>query len=74
MTTEPGHQARTAALRAARTKDSQLKRQRALEAVQALEAADAPVTAAAVAAAAGVSTWLRLPGVNAGVEEVAGLC
>lgn len=58
MTTEAGHRARAAALRAARAKDSQLKRRRALDAVRALETADAPVTAAAVAAAAGVSTWL----------------
>ena len=58
MTTQPDRAARTAALRAARTKDSQLKRRRALNAVQALESADAPVTAAAVASAAGVSTWL----------------
>jgi hypothetical protein len=58
MSTEAGHQVRAAALRAARTKDSQLKRRRALDAVQALEAADAPITAASVASAAGVSTWL----------------
>lgn len=48
---------RTAALRAARVKDSQGKRRRALAAVHALETAGTPVTAAAVAAA-GVSTWL----------------
>lgn len=58
MTAEPGRDARTAALRAARTKDSQLKRQQALTAVQALESAQTPVTATAVASAAGVSTWL----------------
>ena len=50
--------ARTAALRAARAKDSHDKRRRVLAAVQALETAGAPLTAAAVAAAAGVSTWL----------------
>lgn len=49
---------RTAGLRAARAKDSQDKRRRALAAVQALETAGAPVTAAAVATTAGVSTWL----------------
>ncbi|MET3142797.1 UNVERIFIED_ORG: hypothetical protein ABIB13_002515 [Arthrobacter sp. UYEF2] len=49
---------RTAALRAARAKDSQDKRRRVLAAVQALEAAGTPVTAAAVAATAGVSNWL----------------
>jgi hypothetical protein len=50
--------ARTSALRAARAKDSQDKRRRALAAVQALESAGVPITAAAVATAAGVSTWL----------------
>lgn len=49
---------RTAALRAARAKDSQDKRRRVLAAVQALETAGTPVTAAAVAATAGVSSWL----------------
>jgi hypothetical protein len=49
---------RTAALRAARAKDSQDKRRRVLAAVQALETAGAPVTAAAVATTAGVSSWL----------------
>lgn len=56
-TTTPG-QSRAAALKAARAKDSQLKRQRALAALDALEATGAPVTFAAVAKAAGVSTWL----------------
>lgn len=49
---------RTAALRAARAKDSHDKRRRVLAAVQALEAAGTPVTAAAVATTAGVSNWL----------------
>lgn len=49
---------RTAALRAARAKDSQDKRRRVLAAVQALETAGAPITAAAVATTAGVSSWL----------------
>jgi hypothetical protein len=49
---------RAQAMLAARAKDSQDKRQRALAAVQALEAAGTPVTATTVAAAAGVSTWL----------------
>jgi hypothetical protein len=49
---------RTAGLRAARTKDSQAKRQRVLVAIDALESAGAPITAAAVATTAGVSTWL----------------
>lgn len=55
MTTTPD---RTAGLRAARAKDSQGKRRRALAAINALETAGTPITAAAVARAAGVSTWL----------------
>jgi hypothetical protein len=51
-------QARTAALKAARAKDSELKRQRTLAALEALEATGAPITFTAVAKAAGVSTWL----------------
>ena len=58
MTPTATPQARTAALRAARERDSHDKRQRALEAVEALEAAGVPVTFLAVAKAAGVSTWL----------------
>lgn len=49
---------RTQSMLAARAKDSQDKRHRALAAVQSLEAAGTPVTATAVAASAGVSTWL----------------
>jgi chromosome segregation ATPase len=49
---------RTAGLRAARTKDSQDKRRRALAAIDTLKTAGDPITAAAVAQAAGVSTWL----------------
>lgn len=49
---------RTAGLRAARIKDSQDKRRRALAAIHALETAGTPITAAAVAHAAGCSTWL----------------
>ena len=65
MTTQDGHQARAAALRATRTRDSQLKRQRVLDAVHALESTDAPITAAVVASTAGVSTWLvYAPGVR----------
>lgn len=65
MTTDAGREARAAALRLARTKDSQLKRQRVLDAVRALESADAPITAASVASTAGVSTWLvHAPGVR----------
>jgi chromosome segregation ATPase len=49
---------RTAGLRAARAKDSQDKRRRALAAIRTLAATGTPITAAAVAEAAGVSTWL----------------
>ena len=49
---------RTKAMLAARARDSQDKRRRALAAVQSLEATGTPVTATAVATAAGVSTWL----------------
>jgi hypothetical protein len=66
MTTTATGQARTAALRAARAKDSQDKRQRALTALERLEAAGTPVTFAAVATAAGVSSWLVYA---AGVRE-----
>lgn len=55
MTTTPD---RTAALRAARAKDSHDKRRRVIAAVHALETAGTPVTAAAVAATARVSSWL----------------
>jgi hypothetical protein len=49
---------RTAALKAARTRDSNDKRLRVLQTVTTMETAGQPVTAAAVAAAAGVSAWL----------------
>ena len=49
---------RTAALKAARAKDSNDKRRRVLQTLNAMETAGQPITAAAVAAAAGVSTWL----------------
>jgi hypothetical protein len=49
---------RTAALRAARAKDSADKRRRVLAAIQALEAAGTPITATTVANTAHVSTWL----------------
>ena len=50
--------ARAAGLRAARAKDSDQKRQRALAAIESLEATGSPITFTAVAAAAGVSRWL----------------
>lgn len=52
------NQARAAALKAARAKDSQHKRQRTLAALQTLEATGAAITFTAVAKAAKVSTWL----------------
>jgi hypothetical protein len=58
MSTTAANQARTAALKAARAKDSELKRRRALAALEALEATGAAITFTAVANAAGVSTWL----------------
>jgi hypothetical protein len=58
MSTTAANQARAAALKAARAKDSQHKRQRTLAALQTLEATGAVITFAAVAKAAGVSTWL----------------
>jgi len=58
MSITTANQARAAALKAARAKDSELKRRRALAALEALEASGASVTFTAVAKAAGVSTWL----------------
>jgi hypothetical protein len=49
---------RAATLRAARTKDSEQKRQRTLVAIEALESSGSPVTFSAVAATAEVSRWL----------------
>jgi hypothetical protein len=58
MTATTPPQARTGALQAARAKDSQDKRRRALATIEALEAGGAPITFPALAKAAGVSTWL----------------
>jgi hypothetical protein len=58
MSTTAANQARAAALKAARAKDSELKRRRALAALEALEATGASITFTAVAKAAAVSTWL----------------
>jgi len=49
---------RTAALKAARAKDSNDKRRRVLQTIKTMETAGQPITAVAVATAAGVSTWL----------------
>jgi hypothetical protein len=58
MSITTANQVRAAALKAARAKDSQRKRQRTLAALQTLETTGAPITFTAVATAAGVSTWL----------------
>lgn len=58
MSTATVDKARAAGLRAARAKDSDQKRQRALAAIESLEATGSPITFTAVAAAAGVSRWL----------------
>ena len=58
MSTTAANQARAAALKAARAKDSELKRHRALAALEALEVTSASITFTAVAKAAGVSTRL----------------
>jgi flagellar biosynthesis chaperone FliJ len=58
MSTTTANQPRAAALKAARAKDSERKRRRALAALEALEASGASITFTAVAKAAGVSTWL----------------
>jgi chromosome segregation ATPase len=61
---------RATALLAARAKDSQEKRRRALAAVAALEAAGCQITFAAVAKAAQVSSWLvYADGVRECVED-----
>jgi hypothetical protein len=58
MSITTANQPRVKALKAARAKDSELKRRRALAALEALEASGASITFTAVAKAAGVSTWL----------------
>ena len=58
MSATAANQIRAAALKAARAKDSQRKRQRTLASLQTLETTGAPITFTAVATAAGVSTWL----------------
>jgi chromosome segregation ATPase len=58
MSITTANQPRVKALKAARAKDSELKRRRALAALEGLEASGASITFTAVAKAAGVSTWL----------------
>ena len=73
MSTTTANQARTAALKAARAKDSELKRQRTLAALEAMEASGASITFTAVANAAGVSTWLvYAPGIREHIDAARG--
>ena len=69
MSGEPAASSRVTALKAARQRDSENKRQRALAAVATMETRGTPVTFAGVARTAGVSTWLvYAPGVREHVE------
>jgi hypothetical protein len=69
MSTTAANQARAAALKAARAKDSELKRRRALAALEAMEASGASITFTAVANAARVSTWLvYAPGIREHID------
>lgn len=69
MTTGAASEARTAALQAARTRDSLRKREAVLTAVKSLEQSGMAITIGAVAATAGVSSWLvRAEGVREHVE------
>jgi len=66
---QPAASSRVTALKAARERDSEDKRRRALAAVAAMEARGTPVTFAGLARTAGVSTWLvYAPGVREHVE------
>jgi hypothetical protein len=69
MSTTAANEARAAALKAARAKDSELKRRRALAALEAMEASGASITFTAVANAARVSTWLvYAPGIREHID------
>jgi hypothetical protein len=69
MTTGAAIEVRTAAMKAARAKNSNDKRHAALAAVESLERAGAPVTFTSVANAAGVSSWLvRADGIREHIE------
>lgn len=64
-----GYDARAAALKAARQRDSQDKRRRVLEALDAFQRAGTKITFARVAKEAGVSTWLAYsPGLREPIE------
>ncbi|MDA8047197.1 MAG: DUF6262 family protein [Actinomycetota bacterium] len=58
MNREPSADSRVAGLKAARSADSQAKRQRVLAAIDSLSSAGAVITFPSVAQTAGVSTWL----------------
>ena len=58
MSTTAANQIRAAALKAARAKDSELKRRAHASRAETLETSGAAITFTAVAKAAGVSTWL----------------
>ncbi|EFG79832.1 hypothetical protein HMPREF0591_0262 [Mycobacterium parascrofulaceum ATCC BAA-614] len=73
MSTAAANQARAAALKAARAKDSELKRRRTLAALEAMEASGASITFTAVANTAGVSTWLvYAPGIREHIDAARG--
>lgn len=73
MSTTAANQARVAALKAARAKDSELKRRRTLAALEAMEASGTSITFTAVASAAGVSTWLvYAPGIREHIDAARG--
>lgn len=63
------HEARAAALKAARERDSQDKRRRVLEVLDSLQRTGTKITFAKIAKEAGVSTWLTYsPGVREHIE------
>lgn len=63
------HEARAAALKAARERDSQDKRRRVLEVLDSLQRAGAKITFARVAKEAGVSSWLAYsPGLREHID------
>ncbi|GGQ23564.1 DUF6262 family protein [Streptomyces mutabilis] len=63
------HDIRTAALKAARERDSQAKRRRVLEVLDSLQSSGTRITFARVAKEAGVSNWLTYsPGLREHIE------
>lgn len=72
MSTTAANLARVTALKAARTRDSELKRRRTLAALEAMEASGASIAFTAVANA-GVSTWLvYAPGIREHIDAARG--